>query len=283
MAAQPQNTSSILQALADIAKTNASTPGQPTQANASSMPNVQNSYPQSMPPSVNAATTMPPFAQAVSAMGAANGTNPYAGMSSAPNFLQSMPQTQGGQMNMQAPPAQSNAAPTPEQLQQQVQIIQMLQAQGVPQDQWAPVLSALMAAGAGGGNSVAAPQQAWGQNQYGGQYDSSSRDRNGYNDSYNMRSPSGRQRRSRSRSPSGYDRRRDASPRRRRDSPTYGAYGRGDDRSGRGGGNPYRQRSPERFRRSDSPVGRDQTLPLPGPKNITWDNSMPPDHIKGKP
>ena len=246
------------------------------------MANVQNAYSQSVPPSVNAATTIPPFAQPVNAIGAANGASPYGGMSSAPNFPQAMPQMQSGHMNMpQANPTSQGGAPTPEQLQQQVQIIQMLQAQGVPHDQWAAVLSALMAAGAGGANAAAAPtQQNWGQNQYGGREDMS-RDRNGYNDPYSMRSPSGRHRRSRSRSPSGYDRRRDPSPRRRRDSPTYGAYGRGDDRSARSG-NSYRQRSPDRYRRSDSPRGRDHTLPPSGPKTISWDPSMPPEHIKGK-
>ncbi|KAL9640089.1 MAG: hypothetical protein Q9164_000524 [Protoblastenia rupestris] len=281
MPAQPQNTSSILQALANIAKTNASMPGQPSQAGPGNMQNVQNPYTQNMPPSVNAAATMPPFTQAVSAMGAVNGANPYGAMSSTPNFSQTLPQMQGGQINApQANPMPQGGAPTPEQLQQQVQIIQMLQAQGVPQDQWAAVLSALMAAGAGGANAAAAaPQQNWGQTQYSGR-DDTSRDRTGYSDPYGMRSPSGRHRRSRSRSPSGYDRRRDASPRRRRDSPTYGAYGRGgDDRSSRGG-NPYRQRSPDRYQRSDSPNGRDQTIPPPGPKNIIWDHSLPSDHIK---
>ncbi|KAL9102874.1 MAG: hypothetical protein Q9163_002026 [Psora crenata] len=277
MAAQPQDTSSLLQALASFAKTNASTPGLPSQAGAGSMPNVQNPYPQSMPPSVNTAATIPPFAQAVNAMGAANGANSYGGMSSAPNYSQPV---QGAQVNVpQTSPISQAAAPTPEQLQQQVQIIQMLQAQGIPQDQWAAILSALMAAGAGVSGANAAPQQNWGQNQYGGR-DDMSRDPNAYNDQYSIRSPSGRHRHSRSRSPSGYDRRRDASPRRRRDSPTYAAYGRGDDRSGRSGGNLYRQRSPDRYRRSESPHGRDHGLPPPGPKNITRDNSLPADHIK---
>ena len=250
-----------------MAKTNASTPGQPSQISGGNVPSAQNMYPQSMPPSVNAATSVPPFAQAVNT---GNGANPYGGMSSAPNnFLQSMPQMQAGQMTMQAnPPSQSQSTvPSPEQLQQQVQIIQMLQAQGVPQDQWAAVLSVLMAATTSG--AAAAPQQNFGQNQYG----DTSRDRNGYGDQYNMRSPTGHYRRSRSRSPSGYDRRRDASPRRRRDSPSYSS-------NGRGGGNSYRQRSPDRHRRNDSPRGRD--LPPPGPKHITYDHTIPPDHIKGK-
>ena len=264
---QPQDTSGILQALANMAKNNANVPGQPAQAAGGNVPNLQSMYPQNVPQSVNSGTSVPPFAQAVNATGGSNGTNPYGGMSSVPIPFQAMAQMQGAQGSMPTnpPPQPQSNVPSPEQLQQQVQIIQMLQAQGIPQDQWAPVLSALMAAGAGG---VAAPQQNFGQNQYGGHSDSS-RDRNGFGDQYNMRSPTGRYRRSRSRSPSGYDRRRDASPRRRRDSPPYGSRG----------GNPYRQRSPDRRRRSDSPA--DNALPPSGPKNIIYDRSMPPDHIKG--
>ena len=258
-----------------MAKTNATTPEQPPQGSGNNVPNVQNMYPQSVPPSVNAATTVPPFPQAVNT---GNSGNSYGGMNNVPNFPQPLPQMQGGQMNLPANPMSQppSTVPSPEQLQQQVQIIQMLQAQGVPQEQWAPVLSVLMAAGnnAGAGPAPAA-QQNFSQTQFGGR-DDQSRDRNGYGDQYDMRSPPGRNRRSRSRSPSGYDRRRDPSPRRRRDSPSYG---RGDDRSGRAGGNPYRQRSPDRYRRSNSPRGRE--LPLPGPKSISYDHSMPPNHIRG--
>lgn len=170
---------------------------------------------------------------------------------------------------------------TPEALQQQVQLIQMLQAQGVPQDQWATVLQVLMAAGTVGGGVPSAPAQpSWQQN---GGRDDSSRDRNGYENSYNMRSPSGRYRghRSRSRSPSGYNRRREPTPPRRRDSPSYGDYGRGG-RSGRQerNRNEYRQRSPPApYRRSDSP-GQEQVFPPPGPRNLQYDLSLPPNHIK---
>ena len=238
-----------------------------------------------MPSSVNPAPSVPPVGQSVSMPGAANGApNAFGGMSSVPNFAQqNMPIGQQG--GMQANPM-GQAGPSPEVLQQQVQIIQMLQAQGVPQDQWAAVLSVMMSTGAVGGvaNNAAQP---YGQHQgYAG--NDPSRDRSGYNDQYGQRSPSGRYRnRSRSRSP-GHGYRRDNSPPRRRDSPTYGAYGRdgrgrggGPGGSQGGGGRDYRQRSPDRSRRSPSPRRGYQTLPPPGPRNIEYDRTLPPNHIKG--
>lgn len=280
------DTSKILQALADMAKTNTAA-GMPPQASSSNVSNLQSAFTQHMPSSVNPASSVPPASQSVSGVpGAANGANPFGGLSSAPNFAQGMP---NGQMGMQA-----NAMPqgtSPEALQQQVQLLQMLQAQNVPQEQWATLLSVLMSAGAVGGGASNAAAQPWqAQNQgYAGR-DDPSRDRNGYNDQYNIRSPSGRYRshRSRSRSPTGWDRRREPSPPRRRDSPVYGDYGRDGGRGGRGvrgRGNDYRQRSPDRNRRSASPSrqGQDQSLPPPGPKNLQYDQSLPPNHIKGKP
>lgn len=211
--------------------------------------------------------------------GGGNGVpDAFGGMSSVPNFLQqNMPLGQQG--GMPANPV-GQAGPSPEVLQQQVQIIQMLQAQGVPQDQWAAVLSVMMSTGAVGGvaNNAAQP---YGQNPgYGG--NDPSRDRSGYNEIYGQRSPSGRYRnRSRSRSP-GHGFRRDNSPPRRRDSPTYGAYGRdGRGRGGGAGGRDFRQRSPDRSRRSASPLRGHQSLPPPGPRNIEYDRTLPPNHIKG--
>lgn len=278
------DTSQILKALADMAKTNTTTaPGMPSQATPINVPNLQNAYQQHMNSSVNPATSAPPYVQPVNVPGAAIGANPFAGMmSSASNFglNQGMP---GGQTSVQPNPVMPQGT-SPEALQQQVQLIQMLQAQGVPQDQWATVLQVLMAAGTvGGGVSSAPAQPSWQQN---GGRDDSSRDRNGYDNSYNMRSPSGRYRshRSRSRSPSGYNRRREPTPPRRRDSPSYGDYGRGG-RSGRQerSRNEFRQRSPPApYRRSDSPR-QEQTLPPPGPRNLQYDLSLPPNHIKGKP
>ena len=290
-AAAPQaaDTSQILKALADMAKTNTPATGAPSQANSNNVPNFQNAFTQNMPPSVNPASTVPPANQGVNVPGMANGANPFAGlMSSAPNFAQNMQNIPNGQPNMQANPVMPQPNTTPQALQQQVQLLQMLQAQGVPQEQWAPLLSALMiASGAGGAMPAAAAQPNWQQNGGFGR-DDSSRDRNGYNDSYILRWPNcGYSDSSRSGSPGGYNRRRDPSPPRRRDSPVYGEFGRGRGDSRRQGqngrGNDYRQRSPQdRYnRRSNSPHDHDQTLPPPGPKSISFDNSIPNGSIKG--
>ena len=281
----PADTSRILKALADMAKTNTTATGTPAQTNTSNVPIFQNAYMQSMPSSVNSAPSVPP-AQAVNIPGVANGANPFAGMmSSVPNFGE--PQgVSNGQTSMPANPLmQQGQGTTPAALQQQVQLLQLLQSQGVPQDQWAPLLAVLMQAGGAGGAAQPAGFGGYGR-------DDPSRDRNGYNNPYSMRSPSGRNRehRSRSRSPGGYARRRDGSPSRRRDSPMYGDYGRdgrshaGSGRGGGGGRNDYRQRSPDNrySRRSDSPRRQDQQiLPPPGPKHIDYDHSLPSNNIKG--
>lgn len=270
--APTQDTSQVLKALADMAMTNTAATGTPSQANSSNVSNFPNAYPQNMLSFVSTASTVPPTTQAVNVPGAANGASNLGGfMSSVPSFGQNMQ----SMANVQATPMipQQNQG-----LAQQVQFLQALQAQGVPQEQWAPLLAVLVNAGG------AAAQPGLQQNGGYGR-DDPSRDRNGYSDPYSVRSPSGRYRdRSRSRSPGGY-RRRDASPPRRRDSPVYGNYGRGDSRrQGAGGrGSEYRQRSPQdRYSRSDSPGGNDQKLPPPGPKIIQYDQSLPPNHIKGK-
>lgn len=269
--APTQDTSQVLKALAEMAKTNTAANGIPTQASSSNVSNFPNAFPQNMPSFVSTASTVPPAAQAVNVPGAANGASNMGGfMSSVPSFGQNMPSMANA--NMQAIPMMPQAN---QGLAQQVQFLQALQAQGVPQEQWAPLLAVLVNAG-----GVAAAQPGLQQNGVYGR-DDPSRDRNGYSESYSVRSPSGRYRdRSRSRSPAGY-RRRDASPPRRRDSPVYGNYGRGDSRrqGGGGRGSEYRQRSPQdRYSRSDSP----QKLPPPGPKIIQHDHSLPSNHIKGE-
>ena len=183
---------------------------------------------------------------------------------------------------------QNSAPGMPDQLQQQLQILSALKAQGIPQEQWPALLSVLMnnsnAQAAALGSALPVPT-----NIGTGQVDSS-RDRNGY-DQYMRSPPGGRRERSRSRSPNRWDRRRDDSPPgRRRDSPVYGEYSgnrndRGGDfdrRGGRGGGrgNAYRQRSPQRSRRSPSPR-RDDELPQPGPRWIQHDPNLPKGSIKG--
>ena len=270
----PQDTSSILQALASMARPNPVDPSKPPQASDSNFPTSQNLYGQTMPAPVNQAASAPPFAQAMGGSGIPTGGNMFGGMNNPPNFSQP---PQGGLMNMQVnpnPQPQNVALPQDQIL--QVQFLQLLHAQGVPQEQWATALQALTAANLGNAGNASGQQQIQNQNQYGG---NSSRDRPGAGDQYNRRSSPSRYRRSRSRSPSGYDRRREASPRRRRDSPSYGSYGRGNDRSSTG--NQYRQRSPDRRRRSDSPRGRDPTLPPPGPKFLEFDKTLPPDHFRG--
>ncbi|KAL8907685.1 MAG: hypothetical protein Q9207_001254 [Kuettlingeria erythrocarpa] len=282
------DTSAILKALADMAKTSTGA----SQTSAGNVTNTQSSFPPNIPAPVNQAFPVPPVSQAVGVPGAI-AASPYASLGNGPgNFLTSQP---GGQPNMQLPPAMpplANGAQamTPE-IQQQLQILQALQAQGVPQDQWANVLSVLMAGGAGAGapNVNAAPQQGWQPN--GGAYGDPSRDRdrNGLRNQ-SIQSPSGRFRdaRSRSRSPSAWDRRGNTSPPRRRDSPVYGEYGRdarnnergGYGRSDRGRGNAYRQRSPDRQRRSPSPRRSGNDLPPPGPKFVDFDPNLRQGMIK---
>ncbi len=269
-----------------MAKTNTSA-GTAPQVNPT-VPNLGSAFQQNMPSSVNSAPPVPQASQAVNVPGAMNGTNPIAGlMSSVPNFAQYMGRNMASeQQTMQANPMMPANTP-PAALQTQVQLLQMLQSQGVPQEQWAALLQVLMSAGAAGSVQTAAAQPSWPQN---GGYvrDDQSRDRNGYGDQYSMRSPSGRYRdhRSRSRSPGGYGRRRDSPPR-RRDSPIYGEYGRdgrGGSRRQGGGRSEYRQRSPQdRYRRSDSPRRHEQTLPPPGPKRVEYDSTLPANHIKGRP
>lgn len=296
-AAPTPDTSAILKALADMAKSNTAGPGMPSQASSNNVSNIQNPFTHNMSSSVNPNPAVPPITQAVSVPGFANGVLPSVGPSSVSNLPQNL---FNGQLNMQPnaviPPG--GASVTPESLQQQFQIIQALQAQNVPPDQWAAVLSVLMSSqtGAAPNPSNFGTQQGWQQPNGGYGRDEPSRDRNGYNDQY-MRSPPGRYRnpRSRSRSPQGWERRCEPSPPRRRDSPVYGDYsgdpsgrnGRGNysrQGRGRGAGNDYRQRSPppDRFRRSASPHRQEQTLPPPGPKWIEYDRSLGEGNIKGK-
>ncbi|KAL8741597.1 MAG: hypothetical protein Q9190_005819 [Brigantiaea leucoxantha] len=302
------DTSAILKALADMAKTNTGTPGMPSQASSSNVTNSQNAFPQNMSSSVNQSAPVPPVPQAVGAPGA-NAASIFAGLSNAPSFPQNMsnghqPSTMQAPSSMMPQGTNSGAPAVTPEVQQQLQILQLLQAQNVPQDQWANVLSVIMSSGAVGApaaaqNSSFVSQPTWQQNGGFGGRDDQSRDRNGYSEQQQyMRSPTSRYRdRSRSRSPSGWDRRHNGSPPHRRDSPVYGEYTRDSRNSDRGsygragrgrGGNDYRQRSPDRYRRSPSPrrpginSGSDSSLPPPGPKFIEYDHSLGRGMIKGK-
>jgi protein NRD1 len=244
------------------------------------------------PPSVDKAG-MPSNAQAVNAFagnlspfGMSNGAmNPGQNQIPNQNLFQNLV---NGVQNPLASLMSQAAAPDPQL--QQVQVLQYLIAQGIPQDQWAPVLQAL-AASSGNPNVLglnasvgSAPNYGVAQTSWGGNNEPGSRDADGRRD-YG-RSPPQQYGRRRSRSP-GWERRREPSPPGRRGSPVYGDYsgdspGRNRDGRGRGGQREYRQRSPPgRRRRSPSPP-KDDKLPPPGPKHIEYDYSIGQGNIKGK-
>ncbi|KAL3470392.1 hypothetical protein BJX99DRAFT_50275 [Aspergillus californicus] len=303
--AQPApDTSSILKALADMAKQNTAAPAAPPAAapvNLLSALSQQSTVPQPVSSSVD---------QALQSQSGQAGVNPYGAMATpfaplgnlAPNPALVQPQSQShtptplaaAQNPLATLLPQAAAGPAqqpsmgPEALQQQLHLLQMLAAQGIPQDQWGTALQILTLSGANNMpnlNPGQVPQFGLpGQNvnAWGGRPDNQSRDFD--RDRDYMRSPPGGYRR-RSRSP-GWDRRRDVSPPRRRDSPVYGEYHgdspgrRGADPRGRRG-NDYRQRSPPgRRRRSPSPAQQDPSLPPPGPKFIEWDYSIGQGSIK---
>lgn len=316
-AQQAPDTSSILKALADMAKQNTTAPAAPAvaaQANPLNALTQQSTVPQPASSSVDQASQGPNGQAGVNPYAAGSMATPFAGLSSVaqnPALVPPPPQTQSqnhtpNPLAAQNPlaallpqataaPAQPTAPIGPDALQQQLQLLQLLAAQGIPQEQWATALQILSlsnAAGMGGMTAGQAPPpfNLPGQpvaNAWGARPDSQSRefDRDRERDRDYMRSPPGQYRR-RSRSP-GWDRRREASPPRRRDSPVYGEY-HGDSPGRRGGdprgrrGNEYRQRSPPgRRRRTPSPPRKDPTLPPPGPKFIEWDYSIGQGNIKG--
>ncbi|PYH98361.1 hypothetical protein BO71DRAFT_406191 [Aspergillus ellipticus CBS 707.79] len=315
-AQQAPDTSSILKALADMAKQNTTAPAAPAvaaQANPLNVLNQQSTVPQPASSSVDQASQSQNGQAGVNPYAAGSMATPFAGLSNVaqnPALIQPQTQSQSHTPNplttaqnplaallpqATAAPALPTASMGPDALQQQLQLLHMLAAQGIPQEQWATALQILSlsnAANMGGLNPSQAPpftlpgQNVGGSNNnaWGARPDSQSRefDRDQRDRDY-MRSPPGQYRR-RSRSP-GWDRRREASPPRRRDSPVYGEY-HGDSPGRRGGdprgrrGNEYRQRSPPgRRRRSPSPR-KDPTLPPPGPKFIEWDYSIGQGNMK---
>ncbi|KAJ5906291.1 uncharacterized protein N7473_003207 [Penicillium subrubescens] len=290
------DTSSILKALADMAKQTSAAQANPLAALAGAVPPPVSSADSSMPTAAN------PFA------GTPMGANPYAalaglaqnpGMPPQPQSQTHTPNPMASAPNpLAAMMAQHNAGapamPDGNALSQQLQLLQFLSTQGIPQDQWATALQLLnMSNPMGGVNPAAAlpgfpmmPGQGPAPGGW-GQLDGQNRDDRDRERDY-PRSPGGYRRRSRS---PGWDRRRTASPPRRRDSPVYGEYHgdspgrRGDPRDARGGrrgASEYRQRSPPggRRRRSPSPQRKDPNLPPPGPKLIEWDYSIGQGNIK---
>ncbi|KAK6373380.1 hypothetical protein LTS17_008400 [Exophiala oligosperma] len=265
-----QDTSAILEALKNMAKQNAAAP-QPTAAPApaslSSLLGAQNGT--SLPTSTVNQSPGPAGASVpgVNPLGALlAGMNNGAQSQSPANVPQNplaafLPQPQA------SVPMPQNPAPINPDIQAQMQLVQLLAAQGVPPDQWATALQLLNMQNAGGSANAMPFQPPMQTNNWPAPNGAQSRDAH-------TRSPPGQYRR-RSRSP-GYDRRRELSPRRHRDSPGPDQYR---DRDGRRG-NDYRQRSPGRRRRSPSPQAHDASLPPPGPKNVTFDRSLPKGHIK---
>jgi protein NRD1 len=272
MQAPQQDTSAILAALANMAKQNPgaqANAGLPGQSSLNNMLGAQNGN-AALPPNVNGVPTA--NGQPVNPLGAlfagmSNGAQQTQGLAPSNPFAAFIPQPQAPPVLPQAAPV---AAPGSDAQQQQIQLLQILAAQGVPPDQWATALQLLNMQTAQPQTGVpsipfpgSVPANAWpGQN-------SSSRDAF-------TRSPPSQYRR-RSRSP-GWERRRDPSPRRRRESPVYGDQRNGTDRDG-DRGNAYRRRSPPRRRQSPSPP-KEQALPPPGPRNIEWDRAMPQGCIK---
>lgn len=310
------DTSSILKALADMAKQNTAAPatsGVPAQTSPNSILGAQATVPPVATSSVDQAPQQT-NGQAVNPFAGGNLAAQFPGFSNPtpnpsalfPNQTQppppnplSAPQNPlaallpQAQAQAQAPPP---AAGLPPDTMQQLSMLQLLAAQGIPQDQWATALQILNltnAANSGMGNmnpaALAAafagqqPQNPWGAPGPDLSSRDRDRDRERERDHDYMRSPPGGYRR-RSRSP-GYDRRRDLSPGpRRRDSPVYGDYH--SDSPGRGRGRPrndYRQRSPPGGRRRRSPSPRKEaSLPPPGPKYVEYDYSIGQGNIKGE-
>ncbi|CAG8192590.1 unnamed protein product [Penicillium salamii] len=293
-AAAAPDTSSILKALADMAKNNNAAPA----ASAPAQPNPMSAFPPAAP-----APAADPTAQAaaMNPYGANPAAMPFAGMAS---MAQNLPPSQNGTPNPLAaanplaamlPQAAQPAVPDPTAMAAQLQVLQMLASQGIPQDQWGTALQIFSSVGNNGmggmppmpGMPGFPPMQ--GQNANGwGRPDSQNMDDRGRE--YPRSPPTGYRRRSRS---PGWDRRRTASPPpRRRESPVYGEYhgdspGRrgGDPRDARGRRGEYRQRSPPGARggrrRPPSPSrNKDPNLPPPGPKFIEWDYSIGQGMIK---
>lgn len=297
------DTSSILKALADMAKQNPAAPAAPA-APAPANPLAALNPSAAVPPPVSSADPTQSAANPYAAAGAM--ANPFAalgGMGQNPAMPQpqSQSQTPNPMSSAQNPLAamlpQGVAAPPMgdgNALSQQLQLLQLLAAQGIPQDQWGTALQIIsMTNSMPGGGPIPGqiPGQMPGFPPMPGQGaagwpmgDSQGRDDRDRDRDYN-RSPQGYRRRSRS---PGWDRR--PSPPRRRNSPVYDEYHadspgrRGDPRDGRGGrrGNDYRQRSPPggRRRRSPSPQRKDPNLPPPGPKLVEWDYSIGQGSIK---
>lgn len=285
--------SSILEALANISRQNASGPAVNASPQKDSSYNVSNapSNPAQQAAVMNQTLSFPPIPPPVNLPAAAFPPQPQ-GSNNAQNFASN--HTNPFAIPSIVPPA--NMDPK---FQQQLMLIKVLTDQGVPADQIPAILAAMMNSqappligGAGGGIPPPPPpplpftqnQNQNSQNGWGARPEES-RDRNGYHEP--VRSPQDRYggRRSRSRSPPRAWNARDSPASRRREDPNYDydrdspGRNRGDDRGrGRGRGNEYRQRSPPRRVRSPSPPPR---VNGSGKKWIGHDDSIGQGKIKG--
>ena len=285
-AAAVSNTSSILEALANMARQNTGAPAAsaniPAPSSSYSMPSVPIVSAQQMA-SMNPPFSFPPSTQSV------NVPAPTATFASQPagpsNNAQNFPSNSAAPYGAVVPPLPQETSTA---LQQQILIFKTLADQGIPQDQWAGIIAALNAAG----GLLPQAQVSTNQNQNGwGARPEDSRDRNGYVEP--IRSPSGRyRRRSRSPSPPRAWGARDSPSSRRRDEPGYGDYDRGRDspnrshadERARGRGSEYRQRSPRTRRgRSPTPPGNYDKAQMsrPGEKWVEYDPTIGKENIKG--
>lgn len=291
-AAAVSNTSSILEALANMARQNTSAPvasaNIPAPSNSYSMPSVPNVPAQQMA-YINPPFPFPSSTQPVN-VPAPTATFPPQPQGSS-NSAQSFPSNPAVPYAAAAPsvPQETSAA-----LQQHILLFKTLADQGIPQDQWAGIIAALNAVqgvGNATGGLLSQPQVVSNQNQNGwGVRPDESRDRDAY--TTQARSPTGRyRRRSRSLSPPRTWGARDSPSSRRRDESGYGDYDRGRDSPGRshnddrtrGRGNEYRQRSPRARRgRSPTPPGNYDKGQMPkGEKWVDYDPTIGEENIKG--
>ncbi|KAJ5698274.1 hypothetical protein N7462_000279 [Penicillium macrosclerotiorum] len=268
------DTSSILKALADMAKQNTAAPAAPVAAapaNPLAALNPSASLPGSSDPS------LPPSAVNPYAPSGAM-ANPFAALGLGQNPVMPQPQSQSQTPNPMAsaqnPLAAMMAQPAPavpdgNALSQQLQLLQFLSQQGIPQDQWSTALQLLNMSNPMGG---AAPQipgfGAMPGPGAGGWNHTENRDDRGRDREYPRSPPGGSSYRRRSRSP-GWDRRRTASP------PAVATV------QSMGSTTATLRDAVETPVMPVAPVGaKDPNLPPPGPKLIEWDYSIGAKSIK---
>lgn len=279
-----RNTSSILEALANMARQNTAPPptfpSPPVQGSSYNVSNAQSNpaQPATLPFPILPPVNVPSATFASQTQGSSNGVHNFA----------------SNQSNQFAvpPPIASPGGLDPA-VQTQIMVIKALSDQGLGPDKIAEVIKAMgnqipPPLGAGGIPPPPPPFAAQNQNQnaqngFWGARPEESRDRNGFNEA--VRSPPGRfRRRSRSRSPPRAWGARDSPNSRRHEDAAYD-YGRdspgrnrGDDRGrGRGGRvNEYRQRSPPRRGRSPTPPRANGTEK----KWVQYDSSIGKGNIK---